>query len=50
MGYAAGLRTPGNQPEIEREGWTRDPSLMEQGCFIEFFVSIYTILQGSFFR
>ena len=59
MGYTAGLCTPGNQPEIkrlrererERERRTQGPkSLVEQGWFIEFCVSIYTILQGSFFR
>ena len=37
--------------EIEREKEGHgDPSLMEYGCFIEFCVSIYTILPGSFFR
>ena len=51
----AGLCTPWNQPEreIERERERRTwgpKSLVEQGCFIEFCVDIYTILQGSFFR
>ena len=34
----------------ERERRTRGPkSLVEQECFIELCVSIYTVLQGSFF-
>ena len=37
--------------EREKERRTRRPkSLVEQGCFIEFCVSIYTVIQGSFFR
>ena len=37
--------------ERKKERRTRRPkSLVEQGCFIEFCVSIYTVIQGSFFR
>ena len=55
LGYSAGLCAPGNQPESEiereRERRTWGPkSLVEQACFIDFCVSIYTVLQGSFFR
>ena len=56
------LCTPGNQPEKEKERererekerkrkkdmGTR--SLMEQRCFIQHCVSIYTVLQGSYFQ
>ena len=55
----AGFHTPENQPERERrrerererERRTQGPkSLVEQGYFIELCVSIYVILQGSFFK
>ena len=51
------LCTPGDQPEKEREG-ERDRekerhgtrALMEQECFIQHCVGIYTVLQDSYFQ
>ena len=54
LGYTAGFRTPGNQPEIERERErererdTGTQTLMEQRCFNQHGVGIYTVLQGSY--
>ena len=51
---AAGFRAPGNQPEIERERDrerkkdTGTKALMEQRCFNQHGVGIYTVLQGSY--
>ena len=53
MGYAAGFRAPGNQPEIERKRErerkkdTGTQAMMEQKCFNpQGVVGIYTDLQG----
>ena len=52
MQLAWSLRASGNQPEIERKRererrtWG-SKSLVEQGCFTELCVSIYTVLQGN---
>ena len=51
---AAGFRVPGNQPEIERERDrerkkdTGTKALMEQRCFNQHGMGIYTFLQGSY--
>ena len=54
------LCTPGDQPEKEREGEkekdrkkkkdTGTRALMEQRCFIQHCVGIYTVLQDSYFQ
>ena len=54
LGYTAGFRTPGNQPEIERERDrererererdTGTKALMEQMCFNQHGMGIYTVL------
>ena len=57
-----GLCAPGDQPEKEREGErerggererekdTGTKALMEQMCFIQHCVGIYTVLQNSYFQ
>ena len=44
------LCTPGDQPEKEREREkdTETRALMEQRCFNQHSVGIYTVLQGSY--
>ena len=54
------LCAPGDQPEKEREGETErerereretgTKALMEQRCFIQHWVGIYTDLQDSYFQ
>ena len=41
------LWTPGDQPEKERERETETRALMEQRCFNQHGVGIYTVLQGK---
>ena len=54
------LCAPGDDPEKEREGETErerereretgTKALMEQRCFIQHCVGIYTVLQDSYFQ
>ena len=46
------LCAPGDQPEKERERTqdTGTKALMEQRCFIQYCVGIYTVLQDSYFQ
>ena len=59
MGYAAGFCAPGNQAEMtqrererererERNTDTGTQALMEQRCFNQHGVGIYTVLPGSY--
>ena len=57
MGYAAGFCAPGNQAEMRERERERErerntdagtQALMEQRCFNQHGVGIYTVLQGSY--
>ena len=45
-----GISQKQREKERKRKKDTGTQALMEEGCFIEFCKSIYTVIQGSFFR